>query len=572
MDAGLAGLTVGIIPPVLDEVLIGAVDRARNPDLKFALVLGVNESVFPAAPGAPAILTDTDRGELGQTGAALGPDLRTRLGHEHYYGYIACTRASERLAVTFSRRNADGRTLNPSPFIGQLQRIFPGLTVKEWQDEIGPGEAEHANELAAWLFDIKSSKTRNQNWERLLEVPAVKEMADRLAELREPEAEERLSPALAEKLYGPVLRTSVSRLEEFAQCPFKFFVRSGLRAEERKLFELNARERGSFQHEVLKVFHEQLAADGKRWRDLTPAEAVARVGAIAAGLVENYREGLMRDSAQTRFEARALTESLQDFIGVIVSWMRGQYAFDPAAAELEFGGAEAPGTAWTMDLGGGRALALRGRIDRVDLCREPDGRTLAVVMDYKSAGKKLDALLMEHGVQLQLPAYLNALRHWANPRDRFGAARLEPAGFFYVNLRGQFDGGRTRDEVLAAADARKEAYRHIGRFDAGTLDRLDHAHAQDQFNYRLNQDGSLRRGLAEALTREEFERLLDDVEARLKEMGGAIFSGEAAVDPYRKGAETPCENCDYRAVCRIDAGTHEWRELRIEKEKTGLTG
>ena len=61
LEAGLANLTVGVIPPALDQVLIGAIDRARNPDLKLALVLGVNESVFPAAPAAPAILTDADR-------------------------------------------------------------------------------------------------------------------------------------------------------------------------------------------------------------------------------------------------------------------------------------------------------------------------------------------------------------------------------------------------------------------------------------------------------------------------------------------------------------------------------
>ncbi|HEV2318757.1 MAG TPA: hypothetical protein VGV18_03345, partial [Verrucomicrobiae bacterium] len=42
LEAGLANLTVGVIPPALDEVLIGAVDRARNPELKFSLILGVN--------------------------------------------------------------------------------------------------------------------------------------------------------------------------------------------------------------------------------------------------------------------------------------------------------------------------------------------------------------------------------------------------------------------------------------------------------------------------------------------------------------------------------------------------
>jgi len=51
LEAGLANLTVGVVPPALDQVLIGAIDRARNPDLKLALVLGMNESVFPAGAG-----------------------------------------------------------------------------------------------------------------------------------------------------------------------------------------------------------------------------------------------------------------------------------------------------------------------------------------------------------------------------------------------------------------------------------------------------------------------------------------------------------------------------------------
>ena len=114
---------------------------------------------------------------------------------------------------------------------------------------------------------------------------------------------------------------------------------------------------------------------------------------------------------------------------------------------------------------------------------------LAVVMDYKSGGKKLDVLLIEHGVQLQLLAYLNALRHWENPRQFFGVEKLVPAGVFYVNLRGQFESGRTRDEVLGEAGAGKSPYRHNGRFDAGALDKLDSRHARDQFNYRLTDAG-----------------------------------------------------------------------------------
>jgi ATP-dependent helicase/nuclease subunit B len=554
LEAGLANLTVGVIPPVLDEVLIGAIDRARNPDLKLALVLGVNEAIFPAAPAAQTILTDADRDELA---VSLGASLREQLSRERFYGYIACTRAGEKLAVTFSRHDADGKTLNPSPFIVHLQKIFPALETEEFCGEIKLDEIESPIEMLPLIFET-------QKQDELFKLPALAKLKSSMDELREPDAMENLSPSFAEKLFGSTLRTSVSRLEEFAACPFRFFVRSGLRADERKVFELDARERGSFQHDVLKIFHEQLTAEGKRWRNLEPAEARERIGKIAAAQTEHFRDGLFRDSAETVFAARALAESLQDFVAVIVTWLGGQNDFDPAAAELEFDdkpGARAP--AWEIELGGGRKMSLHGRIDRVDLWRdEKTGDALALVLDYKSSGKKLDKVLVENGVQLQLLAYLNVLRHWKNPQGVFGVKQLIPAGVFYVNLRGEYKSGGTREEILAGADeARRKAYRHTGRFDADVLDKLDSANAADQFNYSRNKNGSLRKGSVEALPRAEFEKLLDGVEMQLREMGERIFSGAAQVDPYRKGKQTPCEFCDYQAACRIDKWTHQFRVL-----------
>ena len=605
LEAGLAGLTIGVIPPALDQVLIGAIDRARNPDLKFCLVLGANESVFPAAPSAPTILTNTDRDELEMQNAILGPNLLDRISRERYLGYIACTRASERLALIFSRQSPDSKTLNPSAFIAQLQGIFPTLAVEEFSATPDWRAAEHAHELTGKLVDLpvrfheplnrsmagaavvaqasslcvpKQKLTgkmpvpllvhgegKTPTFDQLLEFPKLKFLAEKLAQLREPAETECLTPALAAKLYGPALRSSVSRLEEFAECPFKFFVRVGLHAGERKVFELDARERGNFQHDVLKIFHEQLSAESKRWRDLTPAEARERIGQIAAAQMEHFRDGLLRDSAESVFSARAMASSLQDFIEVIVTWMRGQYEFNPVQVELGFGGKADATPAWEIDLGSGRKLALQGRIDRVDLWRDPNSDVaLVVVTDYKSGGKKLDSLLVKNGVQLQLLAYLAALRRWPNAPAIFGVEKLTPAGAFYVNLRGEFKGGDTRDEILGDAEAKKRAYRHNGRFDAKALAQLDRAGAADQFNYRRNSDGSLRKGSVEAMPHAEFEKLSGMVEDRLREIGMRIFSGAAQVDPYRKGKQTPCEFCDYRAACRIDEWTHDWRVLRVE--------
>ena len=562
LDAGLANLTVGVIPPALDEVLIGAVDRARNPELKLCLVLGANESIFPAAPAPGTILTDTDRDELNQV-VPLGADLRERLARERYYGYIAFTRSGGKLAVTYSQNNADGASLNPSSFIAHVRSIFPNLPVESFDGQIEFNEVEKVNELIPMFVQIRNTATREKSLKPLLSSVTVSELMDNVDTLREPDPAQDLSPALAAQLYGTTLRTSVSRLEEFAQCPFKFFLRSGLRAGERKVFELDARERGTFQHDVLKIFHEQLVKEKKRWRDLTPRQAREQIGQIANILATDFRGGLLHDSPQAKFAACAMTESLQDFVEVIVSWMRSQYEFDPAEVELSFGEQDSPAPAWEVDLNGGRKLALRGRIDRIDLCREPDGQSaLAVVLDYKSSGKKLEAVLMENGVQLQLAAYLSALRHFKNADELFGVKKLLPAGVFYINLRGQFENGETRSDVLGYMDeSRRAAYRHTGRFDAGALAKLDSKGATDQFNYKINQDGSLRKGQVEAMPRGEFEALLDGMEAQLRRIGNEIFAGIAHLDPYRRGNETPCEYCDYQAACRIDPWAHHYRSL-----------
>jgi ATP-dependent helicase/nuclease subunit B len=578
LEAGLAGLTVGVVPPALDQVLIGAVDRARNPDLKLALVLGANEGIFPETPAAPPILTPADRDELERQEVVLGPNLRDQVARERYLGYIACTRASKKLFVTFSRHDADGRVLNPSSLIMHLQALFPGLKIEEFSPEVDWRDAEHVHELVAPLVELDSPHRtsgrggkRDKNWSDLLELPPLKILAESLRQLHEPDPAENLSRNLADAIYGPTLQSSVSRLEEFAQCPFRFFVHSGLRAEERKVFELDARERGSFQHEVLKRFHEQLKAEGRRWRDLMPTAARERIGQIAADLAPHYRDGLLRADDQGHFTARVLAGALQDFVETLVTWMRGQYEFDPAMAELEFGLAAGGLPAWELVLGDGHKLALRGRIDRIDLCREPDNRAWCVVMDYKSSHRKLDRILLEHGVQLQLPGYLAAVRRWTRSQALPGMEELIPAGFFYVNLRGKYDSGATRVEALAdAGESRRLAYRHTGRFSMDALPRLDSrpdAATGDQFNYRRNKDGTLNQRSIEALSRAEFEALLDRVETRLAEMGRAIFDGKAKVDPYRKGTETPCEFCDYRAVCRIDPWTHRYRVLREEPKE-----
>jgi ATP-dependent helicase/nuclease subunit B len=363
-------------------------------------------------------------------------------------------------------------------------------------------------------------------------------------------------------LHGPDLKTSVSRIEQYAACPFRFFVESGLKAGERRLYEMDPREKGSFQHKVLEEFHNRLKRDHLRWRDVTPSDARQRVAAIAAELAPLLREGMFDANAPARFAAQAMARSLQDFISVAVGWMR-QYDFDPEAAELGFGGKGGlPG--WELDLGDGNRLIFSGIIDRIDLCGLDEDTAFVVVIDYKSSDKKLEKRLMANGIQLQLPAYLSVLRGLKEPDKTLRFKRLIPAGVFYVNLNGRYSPGSTRAEVLNGVETSGlEAYRHMGRFDTQALNRLDNrsdAVAGTQFKFRRTKNG-LHKGDSDPMPSEDFSAMLDQVESHLRRMGGEIFNGNIAPDPYQNGHERACDKCDFAAICRIDPWTHKFRAL-----------
>jgi ATP-dependent helicase/nuclease subunit B len=609
LETSLANLSVGIIPPALDQVLVGAVDRSRTPAVKLALVLGLNESVFPSVTEPAGLLTERDRVELEKRDVALWSSTRYRLGRENYLGYIACTRASQKLVLTWALRDPTGTPLNPSSLLWRLRRLFPQV-----EPELAAGtpdwrESEHPTELVEPLLRMRSEEcnARSERGESrntdpstepetpsgpqvvpgtdggrifshptisgvpstFARFPGLASLFDNLQQFGRTDHGDALSPDLAARLYSPVLRTSVSRMEQFAACPFRFFVHSGLRAEERKRFELDVREQGTFQHDALALFHQQLREEQKRWRDITPAEARQRIERIAGAMSRSFRDGLLATNDENQFTAGVLSESLQDFVETLVDWMHSQYEFDPVEVEFAFGEDGTP--AWRLDLGQGHGLELKGRIDRIDLFRQPGSDSaLCVVLDYKSSQKQLEPVLVQHGLQLQLLMYLNVLRQWLDPKAIFGVARLEPAGVFYVSLRGFYSREPNRREALANPGlARKLAYRHTGRFDVRVLPQLDSrsgALEGDQFNYRRTRQGQVSKVCKEAVASPDFEALLTGVQRKLLLMGQQVFSGCVEVSPYRKGATTACDQCSYHSICRVDPWIQRYRLLRKTDE------
>ena len=262
---------------------------------------------------------------------------------------------------------------------------------------------------------------------------------------------------------------------------------------------MDVRERGNFQHDVLSLFHlEQLQAEGKRWRDITPNGMPAPASPdIAAEQMEHFRDGLLQDSAETRFTADSLAGALQDFVEVIVTWMREQYDFELVQVRNSVSVVArirhwAVGNQSAAPAAGSRCkAALTVWIYFVTPPAIPLWPWSRITSPVAAGSIRCSWPMASSCSCSPISARLATLEKSASNLRR---RKITPVGAFYVILGVEFKCGCSRTEVLSDVVYKKQAYRHTGRFDAGVMRKFDHrpeAKKGDQFNFRLNKDGKL---------------------------------------------------------------------------------
>ncbi|MBL6765377.1 MAG: PD-(D/E)XK nuclease family protein [Verrucomicrobiae bacterium] len=544
IETGLANLSVGVIPPAMDQVMVGAVDRTRNPEVTIAIVLGLNEGVFPASPPSPPLLTDAERDVLSGHRTGMGLLRIQQLAHERYLGYIACTRPSRELHLTWAKADDSGRALTWSSIVDHVARLLDCRQPESFGPSIAAADAEHFSEIVPDLLE--------GDLVGLSGLPSVLPVAEAWSRWRAISDNPPLDGRLLEELFSRSWKTSVSALERFAECPFRFFVRHTLRADERESFEPDVRERGTYQHDVLEEFHNRAMERGG-WDCLTPTEGANLVREVAADLLSVSAGGKFDKDAGTRFQAATLVGNLEKLVAAMLEWL-DSYAFRPARAELGFGmngDTELPGL--TIPIAEGREIVLRGRIDRIDVLPLEDepGKALVVIADYKSSGRDLDETKLWNGLQLQLLSYLHVVRHVPGLAEHLDFRELVPAGVFYVGLKWEGTATVARNAGLDD-DALRKGFQHSGRFNQAWKELFDNTGGKSgQFKFRGNSPVPSAR----------FEALREQVVEQVRSLGTRILGGEVKPSPYRYQKKTPCDYCECAAVCRFDPWKEDYRAL-----------
>lgn len=572
----LSSLTIKLIPPTLDQVLVGSIERSRHPDIKAIFLVGATQKQFPVPLGGEGLLAEQDYKLAADSELELSDPTQMQLVHRQYLTYIAMTRASKYLFLSHPMLDEKGSAVVPWSGIEQLLRAFGDV-----QPFYPHGLAESAetilttDQLTQWLCaamgkDRVSEQSTVSNQQ--LAVNSEQVASGILAAMDSSENEKLraaaahvhaslaydnaavLEAGLTAALFNGPMRTSVTRLGTFAACPYQHFARYVLRLEKRKLLRFEPMDVGTFYHAVLEAMFKRLAADGKDWADASDDELPALCEQVTATVIANdtHIANFMRRNAHHRYIIAAAAQTLKEFVPTLAELSRVS-AFRQTDAELAFG----PDKAMELSIKRGQTpfIAFSGKIDRLDTA-ESDGQTAGVVFDFKRTSKNANFTAMLYGLDLQLPVYLLAVR------KKRCLTPLVPTGAFYLPI----EGGVDAKKLSQLGQEGRTGNKAKGLFDGRFAERLDTTAGggwNRYYNFYTNKEGSpySNYGNSGALKPEDFAALLDYTVQCVCRLAGDLSGGKIAITPYRLGKQSPCSWCDYRALCRFDWQVNDYNIL-----------
>ncbi|WP_128656820.1 helicase-exonuclease AddAB subunit AddB, partial [Paenibacillus sp. 598K] len=320
LEAGLSGLKLSAVPPSLDQVLVGSMERTRTGRIGICYILGAIDGVLPMRIQEDGILTEDERERLAGDGIAMAPGVRRRLLDERFLIYHALTLPSDHLWISYPSSDAEGKSLLPSEIVRHLRQMFPALATEQVAAEPeaggdvasqlaylahpGPALSRLIVQLRQWRqglpvadlwWQVYNWYAARPGWSRQLSVV--------VSSLEYSNAEPPLSAQTALRLYGERLRASVSRMERFVSCPFQHFAIHGLRLRERRLHRLEAPDIGQLFHAALSRLAGEL---GESWGRQTEEQIRGRAARAVEELAPRLQSEILLSSSRFQYIARKL--------------------------------------------------------------------------------------------------------------------------------------------------------------------------------------------------------------------------------------------------------------------------
>ncbi|GAE93626.1 ATP-dependent nuclease [Gracilibacillus boraciitolerans JCM 21714] len=350
LESGFDSLRFSHVPPSIDHVVIGSINRSRMHGIKCAFLLGVNEGTWPMKPGGDGLISEEERSLLLTHGLQLAEGSKRQLLDDWFYVYLAFTLPADYLWVSYPISNEEGKQKVASPLIKRMEELFPTKEQRLFLQD--PEEMTEATRFVTTPNKTRSALTAqlarklrgypiDDIWEYVLnwyieksENQAIHQNV--LKSLFYQNKPTDLENDTVKEMYPQEINASVSRLEMYHRCSYQHFARYSLGLEERPTYKLDAPDIGQLFHEALKQITEWIQKEGRQFADVYDQEAKKYANRAVGELAPILQHQILHSSNRYQYIQRKLEQVIARATFVLSEQAR-KTNFAPVGLEVGFG-------------------------------------------------------------------------------------------------------------------------------------------------------------------------------------------------------------------------------------------
>lgn len=577
LDAGFEEIKVGVIPPSIDSVVVGDIERTRLNHIKILFFIGVNEGVVPKNVQSGGILTEYDRRILEELGIELAPTMRESSFIDKFYLYLNMTKASDMIYLSYVRTNNDGKAIRPSYLINTITRMFVNVQIKDvstqkWDLDIITTKEATLKHVIQGLADNKTIIDNDMfrelyKWYRDNE--AFTKELEKITDCRFIHNDnEKIDEAVAIALYGKEITASVTRLEKYAACAFAHFMSYGLYLEKRKMYELAATDMGTLYHESLLRYSLKIKSLDADWVAIGEETRNNLIHESVLEVTRDYGNTILTSTHKNEYIVKRIEQVVKRTVWAITKQIEAG-DFKPKEYEIDFGIANSKEMIMNIEEKQAK-MKLLGRIDRLDMCEKEDKLYIKII-DYKTGKTTLDFAQIYYGLQLQLILYLNAALELENEKT---GKDTHTGGMLYYNIKNPIIEAAKDMEIEEIEDNILKELKPTGLInsDIEVVKMMDNKIMENKKSnvipVSLKKDGGYA-SYSKVISEEQFDIMRKFAKDKIKEFGSEILDGRADILPYKKANGLACDYCEYKGICGFDKNIpgFKYNELKAFKDE-----
>ena len=585
MQAGFKGATFHIIPPTMDQVMVTSIESPQVQRYKILFALDVNHHQLPKIQQNESLLSDTVRESFQDLLLPYQSIISSTSQNNRLEGLLTShlfQLAQNRMYITLNIGTADGADAL-SPYLKQWLQYqeVPQFYFRNQEpfavdhaSNMGSSQALYGQYIAYVSHHIRQHKTITDHLKYLgtaIHMSSPRQVQEEFVQIFQQmfsltHLPNKISEEVALKLFGSHLTSSISKMEMYYQDPYSYFLKYGLKLQERETLALDPLTTGNFIHDVLDHTVQHMIDNHWTWKDLSVLEFSNIRDRMMEQILTDTSLQILMAKPQTAFQLQQVMNLIKEYTVDFLQMSQVQNLM-PIKSELIFGqrqSAEIPGKSFILP--NQSKLSLTGKIDRID---QVVNASMIQVVDYKSGNKEFNLKNLYYGLDLQIMTYYLLAKDALQSNQAIGG--------FYHSLKHHLKNGTQEhwQMIQAGIDPKQKVTQKFSGFLTLNPQELQHVQANIMDAYdtspypvKIKKDGTYYSHVDyfDEATLQIIEKYIYYL---YQKAGKEILSGNIALQPYKESTHVLSKQKEYRVITGFDATEdfNVYRRMTLTKEE-----